>query len=179
MASRRVIIFHGTGANPSVAWYPWLAGRLADRGFGVEVPHYPGLNVEPVAEFLPGMLAAHVFDENTVLVGHSGGAALLLALLERVRADQALLVAGYCTPPNTEQEPVLKDGYDWDAIRANARQLYFINSIRDPYGCDDWQGRAMFERLGRTHIVRDDGHFGGYGQNYNEFPLLDRLIEGP
>lgn len=176
---RRVIIFHGTGANPGVAWYPWLADRLADRGFEVEVPHYPGLNVEPVAEFLPSVLAAHRFDEGTVLVGHSGGAALLLALLERVRADQAFLVAGYCTRPNDDQEPVLKDDYDWGAIRANARDIYFINSIRDPYGCDDRQGRAMFERLGGTHIVRDDGHFGDRGQDYKDFPLLDRLIQGP
>jgi len=175
----RAVIFHGTGANPGVAWYPWLAKRLADRGFEVEVPHYPELNVEPVAEFLPRVLAAHTFDAHTVLVGHSGGAALLLALLEQARVDQAFLVAGYCTRPNTAQEPVLKREYDWDAIRTNARALYFINSVRDPYGCDDRQGRAMFERLGGTHIVRDDGHFGDYGQDYNDFPLLDRLIETP
>ncbi len=179
MLRRKVIIFHGTGASPGVAWYPWLGKRLAERGFDVEVPHYPGLNVEPVAEFLPGVLAGHTFDQDTVLVGHSGGAALLLAILERVRVDQALLVAGYCTPPNTEPEPVLKDGYDWDAIRANAREFCFINSISDPYGCDDRQGRAMFERLGGTQIVRDDGHFGDYGQDYDAFPLLNRLVEGP
>ncbi|MFF5292167.1 alpha/beta hydrolase [Paractinoplanes globisporus] len=173
---RRAIIFHGTGANPSVAWYPWLAKRLAERGFEVEVPHYPGLNVEPIAEFLPGVLAAHTFDEHTVLVGHSGGAALLLALLEHVPAEQAFLVAGYCTRPNDSEEPVLQESYDWDAIRSHAREFYFINSLRDPYGCDAGQGRTMFERLGGTQIVRNDGHFGDYGQDYDEFPLLDRLI---
>jgi predicted alpha/beta hydrolase family esterase len=77
---RRAIIFDGTNANPSVAWYPWLAERLKARGFEVEVPHYPGLNVEPIAAFLPQVLAGHRFDADTVVVGHSGGAALLLAL---------------------------------------------------------------------------------------------------
>lgn len=45
MPGPRAIIFHGTGANPGVAWYPWLAGRLAARGYAVEVPHLPGINV--------------------------------------------------------------------------------------------------------------------------------------
>jgi len=178
MSGRRAIIFHGTGANPNVAWYPWLAGRLAARGYAVEVPHLPGINVEPIADFLPKVFAGHTFDEETVLVGHSGGAALLLAVLERVPAPvaQAVLVAGYCTRPNDSPEPVLRENYDWDAIRSNVRDIIFINSRQDPYGCDERQGRAMFARLGGTQIVRDDGHFGDYDQPYETFDLLDRLI---
>ncbi|SNY62785.1 RBBP9/YdeN family alpha/beta hydrolase [Paractinoplanes atraurantiacus] len=170
------IIFHGTGGNPEVAWYPWLAKRLTARGYTVEVPHYPTLNAEPIDTFLPKVLEAHTFTPETVLVGHSGGAALLLAILERVPAAKAFLVAGYCTPPNTSDEPVLRPSYDWDAIRANVQDPYFINSLKDPYGCDAAQGRAMFERVGGTQIVRNDGHFGDYNQVYDEFPLLDSLI---
>jgi len=61
------------------------------------------MNIEPVAALLPKVLANHDFDENSVLIGHSGGAALLLALLEHidVTVAQAILVAGYCTQPNT------------------------------------------------------------------------------
>ena len=175
---RNAIIFHGTGGDPGVTWYPWLAGRLTARGYAVEVPHYPGINVEPVADLLPTVLKAHEFDEETVLVGHSGGAALLLALLEHLDRPvaQTILVAGYCTPPNTKAEPVLQEEYDWPAIRSHGGDLYFINSRRDPYGCDEHQGRAMFDRLGGTQLVRDDGHFGDYDQPYDTFPLLDRLI---
>jgi predicted alpha/beta hydrolase family esterase len=176
--TRHAIIFHGTGANPGVAWYPWLAGRLRARGYEVEVPHHPGINVEPIATFLPEVLAAHRYDSETVLVGHSGGAALLLALLEHldVTVPQAVLVAGYCTRPNDEAEPVLQETYDWDAIRAHVGDITFINSRVDPYGCDEHQGRAMFTHLGGTQIIRDDGHFGDYDQPYETFPLLDRLI---
>jgi hypothetical protein len=46
----------------------------------MKVPHSPGLNVEPVAATLRAVLANHTFDADTVLIGHSGGAALLLAL---------------------------------------------------------------------------------------------------
>ena len=176
--SRNAIIFHGTGANPEVLWLPWLRRRLTQRGYAVEVPHLPGLNVEPIDTFLPGVLAGRTFDEDTVLVGHSGGAALLLAVLERIDVPvaRAFLVAGYSTRPNTSDEPVLRAEYDWAAIRAGVRDVYFINSRDDPYGCDDRQGRVMFERLGGTQIIRDDGHFGGPDQPYETFELLDRLI---
>ncbi len=172
---RRAIIFHGTGANPEVCWLPWLRDRLAARGYTVEVPHYPGVNVEPIGTFLPKVLAGHTFDSDTVLVGHSGGAALLLALLEQldVTVAQAILVAGYSTEPNTSDEPVLQDDYDWAAIKAHVRDLIFVNSPGDPYGCDDRQGRAMFDRLGGTLIIRDGGHY----DDIDSFELLDRLIE--
>jgi predicted alpha/beta hydrolase family esterase len=121
---------------------------------------------------LPKMLANHGFDEQTVLVGHSGGAALLLAVLEHIDAAvaRAVLVAGYCTQPNTEDEPVLQAGYDWAAIKAHVRDVDCINSR------DDRQGRVMFGRLGGTQIVRDEGHFGDHDQPYETFELLDRRI---
>jgi predicted alpha/beta hydrolase family esterase len=170
---RRAIIFHGTDARPEWIWYPWLAGRLRARGYDVETPHYPGTNVEPIAEFLPKVLAAHTFSEDTVLVGHSGGAALLLAVLEHldVKVAQAVLVAGYSTVPNDNAEPVLQDSYDWEAIRSHVRELVFVNSVTDEFGCDADQGRAMFDRLGGTLVVRDDGHF-----TSDTLEIVDRLI---
>jgi hypothetical protein len=170
---RSAIIFHGTGGQPDGIWYPWLAERLRERGYAVEVPHHPGINVEPIAEFLPKVLAAHTYDEGTVLVGHSGGAALLLAILERldVVVPQAILVAGYSTRPNTKDEPVLQESYQWEAIRAHVRDLYFLNSVEDEFGCDADQGRVMFDHLGGTLIVRNEGHFLGH-----TIPLIDRLI---
>lgn len=113
-----------------------------------------------------------------MLVGHSGGAALLLALLEHLDAPvaQAVLVAGYWRRPNDSEEPVLQDRYDWDRIRAHAGDLVLVNSVTDPYGCDATQGRELLDRLGGTLVVRDEGHFGDWDQPYPEFGLLERLV---
>ena len=145
----------------------------------VEIPHYPGLNSEPIEAFLPIVLANHRFESGTVLVGHSGGAALLLSLLEHIEAPvaQAILVAGYSTRPNQNEEPVLQASYDWERIKANVRDISFINSVHDPYGCDAEQGRQMFDRLGGTQIIRDEGHFGDIDDPCPTFELLDRLID--
>jgi uncharacterized protein len=110
---KKAIIFHGTGGDPHCS-YPWLGEWLEKRGYAVELPHYPDLNVEPSDTFLPRVLANHDIDNTTVLVGHSGGAALPLALLEHTdaRVAQAILVAGHSTSPNTTEEPVLQETYD-------------------------------------------------------------------
>ena len=171
--SRRAIIFHGTGGAPGYCWYRWLGQQLTERGYEVEIPHLPGINVEPIGTFLPTVLSGHTIDEDTVLVGHSGGAALLLALLEQVqvKVPLAVLVAGYSTPPNDSEEPVLQDEYDWVRIRSNVQDIYFLNSAQDPYGCDDRQGRALFDQLGGTQIIRPEGHF-----ETPTLELVDRLI---
>jgi predicted alpha/beta hydrolase family esterase len=176
---KRAIIFHGTGGHPDHCWYRWLAARLEARGYVVEIPHYPGLNRDPIEAFLPTVLMSHVIDEGTVLVGHSGGAALLLGILEHVATPvaQAILVAGYASPPNTSEEPVLQAAYDWERIKAHVRDIYFVNSIHDPYGCDAEQGQRMLAQLGGTQIVRDEGHFGDADDPYPTFDLLDKLID--
>jgi predicted alpha/beta hydrolase family esterase len=170
------VIFHGTGGHPSHVWYGWLGEQLTAKGYQVDLPHYPELNKEPIATFLPQVLAGHSFGPETVLVGHSGGAALILALLEHVEVAQAVLVAGYSTPPNTSDEPVLQESYDWGLIKSHVRELVFVNSWTDPYGCDAAQGRAMLDHLGGTQVVRNDGHFGDWNQDYPTFELLARLI---
>ena len=38
-------------------------------------------------------------------------------------------------------------------------------------------GRSMFERLGGTQIVRNEGHFGDIDDPYPSFELVDRLMD--
>jgi hypothetical protein len=103
---RNALIFHGSGGRPEYCWYPWLGARLEARGYAVELPHYPGLNADPIEAFLPTVLANHAFD-----------------------------------------------------------------------GANAAQGRIMFDHLGGTQIVRDEGHFGDMDDPYESFELLDRLID--
>jgi predicted alpha/beta hydrolase family esterase len=176
--NKRAVIFHGTGGTPDVCWYKWLGNNLTQRGFDVEIPYFPTINIEPISTFLPKVFASQVFDENTILIGHSAGATLLLSILEKSTnvIPQAFFVAGYATKPNESEEPFLQSDYDWDKIKSHVKDAYFINSINDPYGCDDKQGRRMFEKIGGTQIVLNEGHFGSENQDYPTFEILNRLI---
>lgn len=177
----KVIIFHGTDETPERYWYPWLAQQLRDRGYEVDIPSYPDINHTHISEFLPKVLETHTFDKETVLIGHSAGGPLLLSILESIEViiPQAILVAGYSTClKGEERDPILQDNYDWKKIKRNVKDIYFVNSINDPWGCDDKQGRIMFENLNGTQIIRNEGHFGSetYNQPYPTFDLLNKLI---
>ena len=180
--SKNAIIFHGTNCRPDDFWYPWLAQQLESKGYIVEVPHYPSINREPIDQLLPQVLENHDFNEETVLIGHSAGGPLLLSLLERTLTPvaQAILVAGFYTRLATDAklEPVLQDHYDWTKIKQSVKDIIFINSTNDPWGRNDQQGRGMFNQLGGTLIIRNDGHFGSttHKQLYRTFDLLNRLV---
>jgi predicted alpha/beta hydrolase family esterase len=177
----KVIIFHGTVESPDSFWYPWLAQQLRERGYEVTVPFYPDINRTHISKFLPQILNNHTFDEETILIGHSAGGPLLLSILESIDATvpQALLVAGLSMRLEGEpKDPILQDSYDWKKIKQHVKDIIFVNSTNDPWGCDEKQGRIMFDHLGGTQIIRNDGHFGSgtYNQPYRTFDLLDKLI---
>jgi hypothetical protein len=180
---KNAIIFHGTGDNPSRYWYGWLGKELEAAGYRVEIPSNPEINKEPIDTFLPKVLKTHTFDADTVLIGHSAGGPLILSILEHidVRIAKAVLVAGYSEHPDDQMEdPVLQAVYDWDKIKQNVDEIIFVNSINDPWSCDDKQGRIMFNHLGGTQVVLADGHFGSTtkSQVYDDFPLLRTLVLG-
>jgi predicted alpha/beta hydrolase family esterase len=179
--SKRAIIFHGTDCKPEDYWYQWLGKQLETRGFVVEIPYYPDINHQPIITFLPKVLKSHTFDSDTVIIGHSAGGPLLLSILESIEAvlPQAILVAGYAQEkPGREPSPVLQASYDWERIKQHVEDIVFINSVEDPWGCDAEQGRFMFDKLGGTQIIRNDGHFGSetFKQPYPTFDLLNRII---
>ena len=180
--TKKALIFHGANGKPTEYWYSWLGDQLVRRGYRAEIPYYPTINAEPIEAFLLKVMRNHTFDEETVLVGHSAGATLLLSILQQVEVviPQAIFVAPFSpTVSGHEEMGVLQSEYDWDRIKAHVGNAVFINSVNDPWDCDDTQGRYLFDRLGGMQIIREDGHFGTFPpheQEYPTFSLLDLLI---
>ena len=106
-----------------------------------------------------------------------------LSVLENIHIQikQAILVAGYARPKGVDKEPekILQDSYDWEKIENNVKELIFINSDNDQWGCNDVEGRYMLDHLGgKLIIMKGEGHMGSdtFKQPYKEFPFLLRLI---
>lgn len=178
---KNAIIFHGSGCNPESYWLPYLKTELEKRGFDVWVPQLPNPNEEKLDEWLPFALEGGKYTDETVLIGHSSGAPLILSILENLSEPikLAILVAGFSRPISDEPKPILQEKYNWGKIKSNSENFVFINSDNDPWGCDDKQGRYMQERLGGELIIKHDGHMGSsaFNQPYKEFPLLVELVE--
>lgn len=104
--------------------------------------------------------------------------------------SKAVLVAGYARKlgkmdklplKKLEQdaEPILQAKYNWSKIKGNVKDIFFINSDNDPWGCDGKEGHYMFQYLGGTLIIRHgEGHMGSdkFNQPYKKFPLLEKLL---
>ena len=152
------IIFHETGGRPEYCWYPWLGAPARGARLRRRDPPLP----RPQRRADRGVPACRAREprvrRQTVLVGHRAAPRSCSRSWSTSRyPSPRILVAGYATRPNDGEEPVLQEAYDWERIKAHAADLYFVNSVDDPYGCNAAQGRRMLERLGGTQIVRDRG----------------------
>jgi len=180
---KNAIILQGGGNLPNSFWYPYVKKELEKRGYQVWLPHLQTKDEIDLKRFLPFVLKKGKFTRKTVIIAHSDGCPLTLAVLEKIKVKikQAILVAGYATslpPPVTTK--TLKTSYDWQKIKKNVETIVFIHSDNDPWGADNKQGRYMFEKLGGTLIIKHgEGHMGSvkFNQPYKKFPLLISLIE--
>jgi len=179
---KNAIILHGTGDKNTDFWFPYLKEKLEEKGFEVWLPQLPNAEKPNLQDWLGFVLENGKFNEDTVLIGHSAGAQLILSILEKIQnpVKQAILVSGYAKalPANPDAKKNTRN-FNWEKIKDKSRQFIFINSDNDPWTCDDKQGRIMLDHLGGTQIIKHgEGHMGSttYHQPYREFPLLVQLI---
>ncbi|MFA6518136.1 MAG: alpha/beta hydrolase [Candidatus Shapirobacteria bacterium] len=172
---KNAVILHAMDDSPNNHWYPWLKTELEKKGYEVWLPQLPNDKDPQLNVWVPFILDGGKFTEETVIIGHSAGAAVIFSVLEelKIKIKQAILVAGFSFYPGGDG--ILKPAYDWRKIKNNVGEIIFINSDNDPYGHNDVRARIMLEMLdmpGSVQItVKGQGHF-----CENELPLLARLV---
>ena len=179
---KNAIILHGTGCNPRSYWIPYIKKYLEKNGYDVWVPQLPDSENPDLKKQLPFILANGKFNKDTILIGHSAGGPLAISVLEHisVKINKAILVAGYARIKGSKKpEKILQKEYDWNKVKTNVKDMIFINSDNDPWGCNDVEGRYMLDNIGGILIMPyGEGHMGSdsFKQPYKEFPLLKRLL---
>lgn len=180
---KNAAIFHGTSGTPEHFWHPYLKQALEDRAYSVWVPQLPEADTPNITSWLPFALKGMSYTSETVLVGHSAGAPLILSILENLEhpIHLAILVAAFYKPlGNDSIDPIVQPSYDWEKIRYNSGHSIIINSDNDPWGCNAEMGSELFQKIGGDLIIRHgEGHMGSetYHQPYKTFPLLARLVD--
>ena len=135
---RNALILHGAGNNSQGNWFPWLKKQLEQKGYKVWSPDLPHADQPILEEWLDAIFANHdwQFNQDSVLIGHSCGATLILRILERlpkhVKIAKAILVAGPLdkgTIPNfwpLKEGITTTDPYDWQKIKNSCNNFYLI-----------------------------------------------------
>ena len=187
---KNAIILHGAGNNSQGNWFPWLKINLEKKGYAVWVPDLPNSDVPDQNLWLARIKQNPNGEINnqTVLIGHSSGATLILRILENlpptIKVKKVVLVA---TPIEigTKDEyfqykrGLLNTPFDWKKIKNSAQHFYFFHSDNDQYECGISQGNVLKKQLDGTLLIREgEGHFNlETGQKYRQFPEVLELID--
>lgn len=177
---KNAIILHGTGTKPNEFWFPYLKKELESKGCRVWLPQLPNAEKPNIQDWLPFILKNGKISNDTIIIGHSAGAQITLSILEniKIKVKQVILVSGYAKLLIKDRKSKNLGNPNWKKIEGHAQNFVFINSDNDPWGCNDKQGKIMFNNLGGTLIINHEGHMGSktYKQPYKKFPLLIKLI---
>jgi predicted alpha/beta hydrolase family esterase len=186
---KNALILHGAGNNSQGNWFPWLRGELEKRGYKVWTPDLPNSDEPNKEDWLKTIFSNSEwqFNEDSVIIGHSAGATLILRILEQLpeeeKVEKAILVAGVVelgTKPEFFQykKSLVERPFDWEKIKKSAKEFCFVCSDNDPYQCGADQGKIMQRHLGGELIVKTgEGHFNlEKGEEYKQFPLILDLL---
>jgi len=173
------LIVHGAYGQPEGNWLPWLATQLRSYGKAL-TPRFPtpeGQNLEAWLAVADDALAGGA-AQDTILIGHSVGAALIFRMAERTRQS---FKAAFAVCPWTGDlglpdfdlinASFVRPVFDWNAVRRGAEKIVCFAGDDDPYvplACSGDVAKALDAEL---IVVKKGGHLNAEA-GYREFPAL-------
>ncbi|MBV9159061.1 MAG: alpha/beta fold hydrolase [Candidatus Kaiserbacteria bacterium] len=148
----KFVILHGFEGKPEMPRWQWVKAKLEELGHEVILPELPNTNDPSEKEQVAVALAATTYNANTVLVGHSLGAAVALKVAEKLRTPIARLVTigGFIDTAFKDKPRKFEKRFTWEfngkAIRDNVRSFTVLQDPRD-YAVSDEQAARLAELL--------------------------------
>ena len=186
---KNVLILHGSSNNSEGNWIPWMKKNLEEKGWKVWTPNLPNSEYPDMEEWVNFIFSNKKwkFNKESIIIGHSSGATLVLGLLQKLPSDikvnMAILVAGFVQfsgLPEVDEviKGQLKEPFNWKKIKKASKDFFFIHSDNDQYRCGVEQGKIMQKNLGGKLIIKKgEGHFNlTTNKKYKTFPFLLRLL---
>ncbi len=163
---KNALILHGTNATSEDNWFPWLQQQLEERGWKVWVPDLPNADKPSMKRYNKFILSNEgwVFDQNSVIIGHSSGAVEILGLLQALPKetviDTCIFVGVFKGDLGWEPLQELWDvDVRYEEIRRKAKQFVFLHSNDDPY-CPLDHAKDLSNKLGGELIIKEGAqHF--------------------
>lgn len=181
---KQALILHGTDAKPQSNWFSWLKDELEKDGYKVWLPQLPN-SATPNAKVYTNFLLSEsdfLFDDETIIIGHSSGAVEALHLLENLpentRIKAVFLVSvfkddlGWSALKGLFDEPL-----DFTNIKAKSGKIVLLHADNDPY-CPIEHAEYIAKQVGGELIIKTgQGHFNTeLSEKYKAFPGLLEII---
>lgn len=165
---KNALILHGTNADSSQNWFPWLKKELQNLGYKVWVPDLPHAEKPNIDRYNKFILSNKEweFDSGSIIIGHSSGAVEILGLLGELPDDivvnKCFLIGSFINDLGWESlKELFIKSLDFDKIEKHSKEFIFIHSDNDPY-CPLDHAEFLAKKLsGKLIIVKGAGHFSG------------------
>lgn len=180
----KAVIIHGYTSHCDAEWFPWLKTRLERDGLMPYIPEMPDSD-HPVLQDWLNQLEREipVFDEDTLLIGHSLGCITLLRYLQRkkTKIGGLILVSGFIgrnpmRAQSRELSAFTDAPLDLPLIERLAPRRMTITARNDdivPSACTV----EMAEQLRTDLIVLNEGGHFIARDGYTRFPVLYQVIQ--
>ena len=178
----KVVILHGTSADHTKNWFPWLKLQLENLGHDVWVPDLPGADKPQIPKYNEFLLESDWDFTDNLVIGHSSGAvetlALLEALPENVRIKTAVLVGVFRGDLGWESLHGMNKDINMPKVKQKAGKFIVVHSDDDPY-CPLEGARWVADQLNASlKIFHGMGHFSeSLDPRFNQFPDLLEIIK--
>ncbi len=184
MTNKHCIIIHGCPANAGdVAynkhWIPWAKNQLIAKGINTETPAMP-IPWQPDYEQYKAEFEKLTINEQTILVGHSCGAAFLVRWLGESKATIAKLILVAPWKINDEGDDYREKFYTYEIDVTIAERVgkivMFTANDEDPMGKDSL--KMFHDALGGTVIdLENHEHYTQNDMGTEAFPeLVEQIV---
>jgi predicted alpha/beta hydrolase family esterase len=181
------LVVHGSYGSPSENWFPWLKTECEKDRHQVVVPQFPTPHHQTLEAWeAVAAQALHSWDpRETVLVGHSTGALLVLRLAEKAPLPYRAVfsVCPFASPLGSPQfdplnESFIRRPFDWARVKAGASQITCFAGDNDPYVPLSYSKDVAREADAVMVVIEKGGHLNAES-GYRQFPqLLDLIRQG-
>ena len=175
-------IIHGVYSKPEENWFPWLKDELEKKGCEVFVPKFP----TPIGQSLENWMNVirkyeDRINNETVMAGHSLGAAFILNYLEQTDREirAAILVSGFHVQIRSDYDKInrtfVDKKFNWERIAENCENFFVVGSDNDEYIPESVTRQLAFNLDAELHLIRNGGHLNS-GAGFEKFSLLMEII---
>ncbi|MBX3709830.1 MAG: alpha/beta hydrolase [Gammaproteobacteria bacterium] len=180
MNHTNIIIIHGAYGYPNENWFGWLNNQLQLLRIPCHVPSLPSPEGQNLLSWLDAFnqSAGHLVNENTILIGHSLGAAFIFRWLEQhpCQLKSVITVGAFIGKIGVVKFDLINESFfqfdfDWNTIKLRSQHFVCYYGTNDNY-----VSRQQFENIStrlnaRKIIVSKGGHF-NIASGYAQFPHL-------
>ena len=180
MSQSNVIIVHGAYGHPFENWFNWMKTELESLGIECVVPQLPTPNGQELKNWLHlfNFTVSPMITPDTILIGHSLGAAFLLRWLEQTNHSvfSTILAGSFIGAVGIQKfdkinESFFENEFDWHSIINKSKQFFCYHRSNDPYVSKNNFDFIANNLQARKIIISQGGHL-NEAAGFLSFPQL-------